>query len=197
MSSETTYKKAAIYTKTGDKGLTSLYNGERHPKNSNFFEVVGTLDELSSVIGMYYLEVSSNISEENEHEINDMMTWIQSRLLDLGSHVATPVQTTTSDKKLEQTKFESSNVKVLEDWIDKYDSLLPKLKNFILPNGALHLARSVCRRAERQMVQLLEEGNISKDSFIFVNRLSDFLFTIARYVSLTIYKKPEIVYKKI
>jgi cob(I)alamin adenosyltransferase len=122
---------------------------------------------------------------------------VQSRLLDLGSHIATPISSSSSsEKKLEQTKFEEENTKRLEHMIDKYDSELPRLKNFILPKGSLHMARSFCRRAERGMVELLNEGGISQEAFVFMNRLSDFLFVMARYISLVLFCEKEIIYKK-
>lgn len=202
-------KKSNIYTKTGDKGTTSLYNGQRLPKNSLFFEVLGTLDEISSVIGSSILEMTTHIhldnflphkdrriSHNDYKEVQDDLQWIQSRLLDLGSHVATPISETTSDRKLEQTKFGIENVITIEKMIDSYDSRLPKLKNFIIPVGSLHTARSICRRAERGMVQLVNDGNISEDAYIFINRLSDFLFVIARFVSDRIFLQEEHIYKK-
>lgn len=201
---DSSYKKSNIYTKTGDKGYTSLYNGERRPKNSLIFDVLGTLDEISSAIGSCYLEMelfynnhkSDELPDEYKNTI-DMLTWVQSRLLDLGSHIATPISSeSSSEKKLIQTKFEEENVKYLEKMIDKYDSELPKLKNFILPKGSLHMARSFCRRAERGMVELLNEGGISHEAFVFMNRLSDFLFVIARYVSQILFNENEIIYKK-
>lgn len=202
-------KKSNIYTKTGDKGSTSLYNGQRLPKNSLFFDVLGTLDEISSVIGSSLIEINfrisldeflsvkdRQISTSDYKEVQSDLQWIQSRLLDLGSHVATPISETTSDRKLEQTKFGVENVTIIEKMIDTYDSRLPKLKNFILPVGSLHTARSICRRAERGMVQLVNEGNISEDAYIFINRLSDFLFVIARFVSDRIFLHQEHIYKK-
>jgi cob(I)alamin adenosyltransferase len=201
---EESYKKSNIYTKTGDKGYTSLYNGERRPKNSLIFDVLGTLDEISSAIGSCYVEMelyfnkySNKDIPEEYHETTRILEWVQSRLLDLGSHIATPISSSSSsEKKLEQTKFEEENTKRLEHMIDKYDSELPRLKNFILPKGSLHMARSFCRRAERGMVELLNEGGISQEAFVFMNRLSDFLFVMARYVSQVLFCEKEIIYKK-
>ena len=201
---QSSYKKSNIYTKTGDKGYTSLYNGERRPKNSLIFDVLGTLDEISSAIGACYIEMELHFNNykaedipNDYHEIIKILEWTQSRLLDLGSHIATPISSSaSSDRKLEQTKFEEDNTKGLEKMIDKYDSELPKLKNFILPKGSLHMARSFCRRAERGMVELLNEGGISQEAFVFMNRLSDFLFVMARFVSQLLFHDKEIIYKK-
>jgi cob(I)alamin adenosyltransferase len=189
-----------LYTKTGDKGITSLYNGERLPKNDIHFDVVGTLDEISSAISLFYVEYDhAYVLKENVEKRNDVLSrleWVQSRLLDLGSHVATPIDTTSSSLKLERTYFGEEHVKTLEKWIDEYDSKLPKLTNFILPRGSLHLARSICRRGERLMVILMEHRKISEQAFVFINRLSDFLFVCARYVSHFVLFTDEIVYKK-
>ncbi len=192
--------KSNIYTKTGDKGETSLYNGERVAKDSVFCKVVGALDEVSSAIGMVYIEleskVSNKISEDYKNIVN-ILKWIQSRLLDLGSHVATPIDSTRSNKtKLSQTDFEEEHVSELEKLIDEYDMKLPKLTNFILPYGSLHMARTICRRAERKMISLFREGRVNKFALIFLNRLSDFLFVLARYVCHFVYVTPEHIYKK-
>jgi len=97
----------------------------------------------------------------------------------------------------EETKTQlTEHVKTLEKWIDEYDAELPKLTNFILPRGSLHLARSICRRAERLMVELVENRKISEHAFVFINRLSDFLFVCARFVSHFVLNINEIVYKK-
>ena len=200
---EEEYKKSAIYTKTGDKGYTSLYNGQRLPKDSVFFDVVGTLDEISSAIGLTYMELETrqqvfDIEDMHTSEYNQvykMLTWVQSRLLDLGSHVATPIDS-SSERKVNQTIFEEEHTKELEKLIDKYDSKLEKLKNFILPRGSLHMARSMCRRAERGMVSLHRDGHIHDNALVFINRLSDFLFVIARYVSYELYVHDDIIYKK-
>jgi cob(I)alamin adenosyltransferase len=194
-----------IYTKTGDKGKTSLYNGEKVYKNNSFCEVVGTLDEISSAIGCVYLEIEMNTNNTEEtsaepskyiKEILNDLQWVQSRLLDLGSHVATPNNSKSSEKKLAQTAFSASYITDVEKRIDYYDEKLPALKNFILPYGATHVCRSVTRRCERSMIALLETEMISLDAYIFINRLSDFFFVLGRFISIKLYNKTEIVYKK-
>jgi len=198
-----------IYTRTGDKGLTSLYNGERIPKSALYCDVVGDLDEISSSIGCVYIELEfktkqksssseSNLEEGTLEEVLRDLQWIQSRLLDLGSHVATPVNSSSSsDKKLQQTVFPDSNYIELEQRIDYYETKLPTLKNFILPYGSTHMCRSITRRCERSMLPLLEKQNISLDAFIFINRLSDFFFVLGRHISNNIYLQEEIIYKKV
>jgi cob(I)alamin adenosyltransferase len=192
--------KSNIYTKTGDKGETSLYNGERVPKDGIFCKVVGALDELSSSIGIFYTELELKVTDKSSLDYINLVNifkWIQSRLLDLGSHVATPIDSTRSNKtKLSQTDFEEENVSELEKLIDEYDMKLPKLTNFILPYGALHMSRTICRRAERKMIALFREGHVNKFALIFLNRLSDLLFVLARYVCHFVYATPEHVYKK-
>ena len=125
---------------------------------------------------------------------------IQSRLIDLGSHVATPRQAEKlgAEKKKSHTDFPAGNTEALEKWIDAMDELLPPLKNFILPSGGLaasqlHVARTVCRRAERNLVKLLDAQQIDASAYQYLNRMSDYLFTLARYCAM-IEKKPETVY---
>lgn len=187
-----------IYTKTGDKGKTSLYNGEKVFKNNSFCEVVGNLDEIASAIGCVYIEIENNVEKGITYiqEILNDLQWIQSRLLDLGSHVATPNNSKSSEKKLAQTAFSETYINDIEKRIDYYDEKLPTLKNFILPYGATHVCRSVTRRCERSMISLLDTEMISFDAYIFINRLSDFFFVLGRYISIKLYNKPEIVYKK-
>ncbi len=200
-----------LYTKTGDKGETSLFNGQRVLKNSIYCESVGNVDELSSALGMIHYEIDNKVKLDSRHyghkdfdcivnmtEVNliyERLQWIQSRLLDLGSHIATPIGK-SSNSKLTRASFDADTVTQLELWIDYYDEKLPKLKNFILPKGSAHLARSICRRAERSLVELYKVDEISSEAFIFINRLSDFLFALGRYISIEIMNEEEIVYKK-
>lgn len=200
-----------LYTKTGDKGETSLFNGQRVLKNSIYCESVGNVDELSSALGMIHYEIDNKVNLDfrlygnkdfecvvNMTEVNliyERLQWIQSRLLDLGSHIATPIGK-SSNSKLTRASFDAETVTQLELWIDYYDEKLPKLKNFILSKGSAHLARSICRRAERSLVELYKVDEISSEAFIFINRLSDFLFALGRYISIEIMREEEIIYKK-
>jgi len=212
--SEENIKKSKLYTATGDKGQTSLYNGERVFKNSEYMQAVGDIDELSSCLGLlkgeikeiYYKAGFESILPNDERtysrhlselfNISQLVEYIQSRLLDLGSHVATPRDTTKSEHKLERTDFNAEFVTRLEKEIDYYDSQCPKLTNFILPSGHAHMARTICRRAERSLIPLLTENHISKDAFIFINRLSDLLFALGRYMQTKILGEREIIYRK-
>lgn len=208
-------KKSKLYTKTGDKGTTSLYNGNRVLKNSVYCAAVGDVDELSSVLGVLYDDMidlfykagfESLLPNDEKHyskkldlmsEVQSCIEYIQSRLLDLGSHIATPRESSgDQERKLARTDFNEDYVKTLENWIDKFDASVPKLTNFILPRGNAHLARTVCRRAERSMIPLLEENEISEKAYIFINRLSDLLFALGRHITINILLESEKVYRK-
>lgn len=185
-----------IYTKGGDKGVASLYNGDRCPKGSPVFDALGDVDELNSVLGMAREHVASL-----EAKIAEQLDTIQSRLLDVGSYIATPEGAST-DRKLQRVEFDSAATQQLEEWIDEWHDQLPPLSNFILPSGGiasstLHLARSVCRRAERTVVSSynLMDGNDTPPIIPYLNRLSDYLFTAARIAALRA-KKPETTYCK-
>ncbi|CAO3607872.1 unnamed protein product [Mucor hiemalis] len=188
-----------IYSKTGDKGTSSLYNGERRDKDDEIFEALGTTDELSCNIGlaMEFLE-DSNWG----YDLIDRLVTIQSLLQDVGSNLATPRER-SNEARLARTAFDTNGIHVtnLEEWIDEYDEQLPKLTQFILPSGgkasaALHVARSVCRRAERRVRPLARDNLCDESVAIFLNRLSDFLFNAARWAAQSD-GKPERIYKKI
>lgn len=163
-----------IYTKKGDSGETSLFGGTRVPKSSLRIEAYGTVDELNSMIG---LAASYSLSPKGTIWVKR----VQEFLFILGADLATPP---SSDTKIDRIGEEE--IKTLEQAIDEMEEELEPLKNFILPGGAhagatLHVARTVCRRAERASVACGEEENISDDTVKFLNRLSDFLFVLARY----------------
>ncbi|RVE68163.1 hypothetical protein OJAV_G00089740 [Oryzias javanicus] len=185
-----------IYTKTGDKGFSSTFTGERRPKEDHIFEALGNTDELSSVIGL-----AREFCLEKGHTFIHQLDKIQCILQDVGSNVATP-RSSARDSHIKKTKFTSQPIADLETWIDNFTKELPPLTNFILPSGgkssaALHLARTVCRRAERSVAPIVRSGEADQDVAKFLNRLSDYLFTVARYAAMkegkeeTIYKRPE------
>lgn len=163
-----------IYTKKGDSGNTSLFGGSRVSKSSARIEAYGTVDELNSVIG---LAASYSLSPEGT-------VWtkrIQEYLFVLGADLATPPSSKTRINRIQE-----DDVTSLENGIDELEEELEPLKNFILPGGdqpgaTLHVARTVCRRAERAAVSCSESEEISETSLKFLNRLSDFLFVLARY----------------
>lgn len=185
-----------IYTKTGDKGTSALYTGTRLSKDAHIFHSLGAIDELNGHLGLAreHMQIAS-VAGVGVTQLEE----IQARLIDVGSHVATP-RSSGKEQKIARTDFGEGNVLSLEEWIDTMDEQLPPLTNFILPSGGLaasqlHVARSVCRRAERNLVPLFTEGEIDGHVYTYVNRLSDFLFTLARTCSHE-QGREEAVYKK-
>uniref|UniRef100_A0A9J7YGX0 Corrinoid adenosyltransferase MMAB n=1 Tax=Cyprinus carpio carpio TaxID=630221 RepID=A0A9J7YGX0_CYPCA len=192
-----------IYTKTGDKGFSSTFTGERRPKEDHIFEALGTTDELSSAVGL-----AREFSIDSGHSFTDQLEKIQCVLQDVGSNIATP-RSSARDSHIKKTKFSSQAVIELESWIDSFTEELPPLTNFILPvclfqkysggksSAALHVARAVCRRAERCVAPVVRSGETDPEVAKYLNRLSDYLFTVARYAAMkegngeTIYRRPE------
>ena len=170
-----------IYTKTGDKGTTGLFGGTRVPKYDLRIEAYGTVDELNSYIGLVK-DQNSNLELKNE------LIQIQNDLFTLGAMLATPQekeQLKNGKERLNIPKVDNSNTEFLESSIDLMNQELPAMTNFILPGGHTtvsycHIARCVCRRAERLCVQLNDETNINPSILIYLNRLSDYLFVLAR-----------------
>ena len=162
-----------VYTKTGDKGSTSLVSGERVSKSSPRVDAYGDVDELNSVIGIA-------ISHSGNKQLNDALTKIQNDLFILGGDLATP-----QNFKGEIPRIDAQMVQRIEDLIDEFHTEVGDLKEFILPSGInstpyLHLARTVCRRAERNIVRLSESEDINPLGIHYLNRLSDLLFMMAR-----------------
>lgn len=195
-----TYSTAApkiprIYTKTGDKGTSATYTGERRAKDDKLFEALGTTDELSSCIGL-----AREFCDAAVYDVIERLAQIQCVLQDIGSAIATP-RSSARDAHLNKTSFNKDYVTQLEHWIDEYQQHLPPLTNFILPSGgqsssSLHVARSVCRRAERRLVPLVRNGEMDSEPAKYLNRLSDFLFVAARYVAMR-EGKEETIYRRI
>ena len=181
----------AIYTRTGDKGKTSLFNGQRVSKSDLRVETYGTVDELNSAIGVSISNFKFQISNFKKELIK-----IQNDLLNIGSALANP---TTSEKR-EATSYLQKRVKEFERFIDQMTEKMPPLSNFILPGGGkagsfLHLARAVSRRAERKVVALNHKEKIDNNIVIYLNRLSDLLFTMARFANFK-EKKKEVIWRK-
>src|SRR5687768_6445936 len=173
-----------IYTKTGDKGETSLFTGQRVPKNDPFIEALGTVDECNCSIGT---SISLLPTDSAFKASRDQLEYIQHAMFDLGAALATP-RTKAAATKIEKTRFDHSTIELLEQWIDTMEAQLPPLKTFILPGGhpsgaMLHLARSICRRAERLVIPIHKHADVSENVVIFLNRLSDYLFVTSRYVN--------------
>lgn len=173
-----------IYTKTGDKGETSLFNGTRVPKSELRVEAYGDVDELNSYIGLLTtLDIPKDIRE--------ILEGINRVLFEIGTDLATPIDNPNNPKKIKRVKrLGYEHIDFLEQKIDYYSAKLPELRNFILPGGSsesawLHIARTVCRRAERRVVELSQKEEINPAIVMLLNRLSDFLFVMARYVNFT------------
>lgn len=165
-----------IYTKTGDKGYTSLIGGTRVPKHHLRIESYGTVDELNSYIGLIR---DQQISEYDK----DVLKQIQDRLFTIGSSLAADPE--KSRMVIPDLHFE--DIELLEKEMDRMNETLPELRHFILPGGSnaisyCHIARCVCRRAERLSVHLAEESTVDEKVNIYLNRLSDYLFTLARMI---------------
>jgi cob(I)alamin adenosyltransferase len=172
-----------IYTKTGDKGETSLYGGTRVSKAAARVESYGTLDELNALIGL----AKSEISDE---KVLSQLQKIQFDLFTVGSEAATPTDKMllANGKNRLDLMISEKEITELELWMDDFDAELEPLKFFILPSGGkaaatLHVCRTVCRRAERTMVFLNETEEVRPELIKYLNRLSDYLFILARYIS--------------
>jgi cob(I)alamin adenosyltransferase len=164
-----------IYTKTGDKGQTSLFGGKRVAKSNLRIEAYGTVDELNASVG-YLSELQDN------QRINEVLYKVQNKLFNIGSKLAVDPA-----KDFEMPLINEKDVTLLESEIDKMDSEMPPLKSFILPSGHphgafAHIVRTVCRRAERRVVALSIESEVDPLIIAYLNRLSDYFFTLARYI---------------
>jgi cob(I)alamin adenosyltransferase len=173
-----------IYTKTGDTGTTALFGGTRVKKYNLRIESYGTVDELNAYIGLIK-------DQEISNSIKESLLKIQNELFTLGAMLATPPEKETlksGKERLNIPKINEDSILFLEKEIDKMDTELPQMTHFILPGGHqtvsfCHLARCVCRRSERLSVELNDQENINNDILKYLNRLSDYLFVLARKLS--------------
>lgn len=166
-----------IYTRTGDKGKTGLFGGQRVPKSALRLDAYGTLDELNACLGVIASEKTL------PSPLPEQIATMQSLLFQIGADLATPLE--SGAKILRMTKAPAMQ---MEQWIDALELELSPLTRFILPGGSkagaeLHFARTICRRAERLIVELDEIEAITKAIIVIVNRLSDYLFVAARYAN--------------
>ncbi len=167
-----------IYTKTGDAGTTGLFGGPRVSKDDQRICSYGSVDELNAVLGL----VRAHLDEQLLESLDPILQHVQEALFSIGAELATP-----SPEEHGLKWKGDQQVQAMEDWMDSWETRLPPLRNFILPGGSkvaahLHLARTVCRRAEREIVTLSHDPRVSDLTriVIYLNRLSDLLFVMAR-----------------
>ena len=172
-------KKSLIYTRTGDKGKASLVGGARVSKTHVRLEAYGTVDELNSQLGLLYTYLTDEADKK-------LVLWVQHKLFSVGSYLATDQNNTTL--RIE-SQIADEDIQRLEHAIDEADALLPPLKAFVIPGGSrgsavCHVCRTVCRRAERRILTMAEEHEVTENVSAFVNRLSDYLFVLARKMNI-------------
>lgn len=182
--------KSQLYTRTGDTGMTSLVGGSRIKKNSLRLEAYGTIDELSSALGVIASDPGCSA------EARGQLHAIQNELFNIGAYLATPAPE-SGDAGLPAC---AEQTRVLESWIDTLDEQTPPIRAFVLPGGcqlaaSAHVARTICRRAERRIIDLAETEHVDPMLIKYINRLSDYLFILARYFNF-IKGEEEIVWKK-
>lgn len=168
-------KKFKVYTKTGDDGTTGLVGGTRVKKYDARLEAYGTVDELNASIGVLR---SLDLSDD----VVDLLIQVQNKLFNIGSRLASDEKGNAYTAGL---KIREEHIKTLENAIDKFEEDLPELSNFVLPGGELsvaqcHVARTICRRAERRILEYAENNTVQGETIKYINRLSDFLFVLAR-----------------
>ena len=179
-----------IYTKTGDKGKTSLFDGTRVGKSNIRLESYGTVDELNSLLGVILAELRN---KKNTLKIKKELIQIQKDLFEIGSYLANP----NAKYEIKNLQYFDSRVKKFETFIDEMTDKLPVLRNFILPGGGkagalLQLIRTVVRRSERRLIALSEKEKVDESFIRYFNRLSDLVFTMSRYVNILEKKKENI-----
>jgi len=172
-----------IYTKTGDKGTTGLFAGPRVSKDHPRIQAYGAVDELNALLGVANTKLPETSPET--FSVSGALQSVQSDLFSIGAQLATP-----NPIEHNMCLLTMERVEALEAWIDLLDAQLPSLNNFILPGGSegaafLHLARTVCRRAEREIVSLTHYESVENPELliVYLNRLSDWLFVLARWVN--------------
>ena len=184
--------KSALYTRTGDAGTTSLVGGERVKKNSPRLEAYGTVDELSSQIGVICADPKCN------DEVRGQLQQVQNELFNIGAYLATAPK--PGEEPACRSLMDGGKLQEMEGWIDALDEQTPKIQAFVLPGGSqiasqCHVARVVCRRAERRILDLAEESYVDPYVTRYINRLSDYLFAAARYLNFML-GVSEVVWKQ-
>jgi len=202
------------YTRKGDRGTSQLFTGERRRKSDPIFEALGTVDELCTFVGVVHAELMAQKKNDYHYaSLDDQLIDIMSRLFDLGSCIASPQYGDQSKETIKSRviSFDAKHVRDIEIWIDEMTELMPELTSFILPTGSrmsahLHVCRTVCRRAERLATELIDAGKESESSMRYgtadsgvivqyLNRLSDFFFTAARWANYC-ENQDEVEYKR-
>jgi len=183
-----------IYTKAGDKGDTRLVGGQKVRKNSLRIEGYGTVDELMSCLGVVRVAITETpgpVDAATRANLDETCRRIQNELFNLGSDLATLIE----DRHPKQPLIEARHIQKLEEELDAWNERLPELRSFVLPGGGrvgalLHVARTVCRRAERCVISLAEHEPVGEQVIPYLNRLSDHLFVMSRHVAL-LWGEPE------
>jgi cob(I)alamin adenosyltransferase len=180
-------KITKVYTRTGDSGQTGLVGGKRLPKDHPRIEAYGTVDELNSVIGLALSFLTQKEASKRREKLELILEAIQQKLFDTGSELAT----LPGDEYEGQITLQAEDAEWLEEIIDAMNDELQPLKSFILPGGTslnafLHQARTVCRRAERDILKLNQIDLVNQEIIKYINRLSDFLFVAGRWVTETL-----------
>ena len=170
-----------VYTRGGDQGETSLVGGERVRKDATRVEAYGAVDELNALLGVV-------LADLEYEDLCEGLRGIQSTLFDLGAELATPDLEQREERGKSVPRVSEREVAEFEDWIDRMEAELAPLRNFILPGGSrpaalLHLARTICRRAERRVITLAAKEVVGPPAVVYLNRLSDLLFVMARVVN--------------
>ena len=179
-----TIRITRVYTRTGDKGTTALVGGKRVPKDSPRIAAYGTIDELNSILGLARVFNEERLAEGEKHRwLDEVFRRLQNQLFDLGSELATPPEAAYEG----MVRLADAEVKELETLMDRCQKDLEPLKSFVLPGGGrisgfLHQCRTVCRRAEREILVLSRVEPIGEAPLRYVNRLSDVFFVLSRWV---------------
>lgn len=173
-----------IYTRTGDKGKTTLYPNKRVAKNDPLVEAIGTIDETMSALGVALAFLPN---EPKFKQVRDQIVAVQYALFDISADLGVQIYS-QERKEVEINRYGHEAVALLEKWIDVMDTHMPPLNAFILPGGQtpgayLHFACSVARRCERRVVPLYELKYVSEEALVYMNRISDYLYTTCRFVN--------------
>ncbi|MEX0785375.1 MAG: cob(I)yrinic acid a,c-diamide adenosyltransferase [Dehalococcoidia bacterium] len=186
-------RKSMLYTRTGDEGATALFGGKRVPKDHPRVVAYGTIDELNAVLGV----AASFVRQKRL--VSELQT-VQNELFDIGAELASDRPVRRAAKQKDAFQLDASRTAWIERLIDDYDARVPPLRTFVLPAGSraaafLHHARTVCRRAEREVVTLARKERVNPAVLTYLNRLNDLLFVLARYANKSARSK-ELLWRK-